>query len=84
MTVPQVVIDGVTVEAKRLMLAPEEVGEILRVEESEVGAMVDRGELRDVSSDGGVRLDPNDVITLVEQRVRAASSASMSMSSSPP
>jgi hypothetical protein len=70
MTVPQVVIDGVTVEAKRLMLAPEEVGEILRVGESEVEAMVDRGELRDVSSDGGVRLDPDDVITLVEQRVR--------------
>jgi hypothetical protein len=68
--VPHVVIDGVTVDARRLMLSPAEAAQVLRVEEVEVRSMVRRGELRDVSSDGAVRLDPNDVITLVEQRVR--------------
>jgi hypothetical protein len=65
-----VVIDGVTFEARRLMLTPAEVAGILRIEEAEVRAMVDRGELRDISSENAVRLDPNEVIALTERRVQ--------------
>jgi hypothetical protein len=43
---------------------------VLRVEESDVRNMVRRNELRDISSDGRRRLDPEEVIALVEQRVR--------------
>lgn len=68
--VPHVVIDGVRVEARRLMLAPAEVAGVLGVGEAEVSAMVDRGELRDVSSEAAVRLDPNEVIALTERRVQ--------------
>lgn len=67
---PQVVIDGVTVEVRRLMLSPAEVAGIFRIGEAEVREMVRRGELRDVSSEGAILLDPNEVISLVEQRVR--------------
>jgi hypothetical protein len=52
------------------MLAPADVARVLRVEEADVRNMVRRGELRDVSSDGRRRLDPEEVIALVEQRVR--------------
>jgi hypothetical protein len=65
-----VLIDGVAIEARRLMLAPTDVARVLRTEEAEVRNMVRRGELRDVSSDGRRRLDPEEVIALVEQRVR--------------
>jgi hypothetical protein len=68
--VPHVLIDGVAIEARRLMLAPTDVARVLRTEEAEVRNMVRRGELRDVSSDGRRRLDPEEVIALVEQRVR--------------
>jgi hypothetical protein len=68
--VPHVLIDGVAIEVQRLMLAPIDAARVLRVEESEVRNMVRRGELRDVSSDGRRRLDPEEVVTLVEQRVR--------------
>lgn len=67
---PHVVIDGVTFEAQRLMLTPAEVAGILGIEETQVRAMVDRGELRDVSSEGTVRLDPNEVIASTERRVQ--------------
>ena len=67
---PHVLIDGVAIEARRLMLAPTDVARMLRTEEAEVRNMVRRGELRDVSSDGRRRLDPEEVIALVEQRVR--------------
>lgn len=67
---PHVVIDGVTFEAQRLMLTPAEVAGILGIEETQVRAMVDRGELRDVSSEGSVRLDPNEVIASTERRVQ--------------
>lgn len=66
---PQVVIDGVTIDAARLMLSPDEVAQVLRVEEKDVCNMIRRGELRDVSSDGRRRLDPNEVIAVVEKRV---------------
>jgi hypothetical protein len=66
---PHVLIDGVTIEARRLMLAPADVARVLRVEESDVRNMVRRGELRDVSSDGRRRLDSEEVVALVEQRV---------------
>jgi hypothetical protein len=66
---PQVVIDGVTIDADRLMLLPAEVALVLRVDENEVRNMIRRGELRDVSSDGRRRLDPNEVIVVVEKRV---------------
>jgi hypothetical protein len=67
---PHVVIDGVTIEVQRLMLDPAAVAGVLGVKEAEVRAMVDRGELRDVSSESAVRLDPNEVIALVERRVQ--------------
>lgn len=63
-------IDGVVIEARRLMLSPMDVARVLRVEEADVRNMVRRGELRDISSDGRRRLDPEEVIALVEQRVR--------------
>lgn len=66
---PHVVIDGMTIEARRLMLSPAEVARVLRIEETEVRNMVRRGELRDVSSDSKRRLDPNEVIASVEQCV---------------
>lgn len=66
---PQVTIDGVTIEADRLMLLPAEVALVLRVDEKEVRNMIRRGELEDVSSDGRRRLDPNEVIDVVEKRV---------------
>jgi excisionase family DNA binding protein len=69
LTMPRVVIDGVTIRAARLMLSPAEVARVLRVEEKDVRNMIRRGELRDVSSDSKRRLDPNEVIALVEQRV---------------
>jgi hypothetical protein len=68
--VPHVLIDGVAIEARRLMLSPADVARVLRVEEADVRNMVRRGELRDISSDGRRRLDPEEVIALVEQRVR--------------
>jgi hypothetical protein len=68
--VPHVVIDGVTFEAQRLMLTPAEVADILQIGEAEVREMVDRGELRDVSSESAVRLDPNEVIAFTERRVQ--------------
>ncbi len=63
-------IDGVAIEARRLTLAPVDVARIMRVNEAEIRNMIRRGELRDVSSDGKRRLDPDEVIALVEQRVR--------------
>lgn len=63
-------IDGVVIEARRLMLSPVDVARVLRVKEADVRNMVRRGELRDISSDGRRRLDPEEVIALVEQRVR--------------
>jgi hypothetical protein len=66
---PQVTIDGVTIEADRLMLLPAEVALVLRVDENEVRNMIRRGEFQDVSSDGRRRLDPNEVIDVVEKRV---------------
>jgi hypothetical protein len=65
-----VLIAGVAIEARRLMLSPADVARVLRVEEADVRNMVRRGELLDVSSDGRRRLDPEEVIALVEQRVR--------------
>ncbi|MGH2854418.1 MAG: helix-turn-helix domain-containing protein [Solirubrobacteraceae bacterium] len=67
---PHVVIDGVAIEARRLTLTPAEVARVMRVEETEIRNMIRRGELRDVSSDGKRRLDPDEVIALVERRVR--------------
>lgn len=67
---PRVLIDDVEIEAKRLMLAPVDVAQVLRVKETDVRNMIRRGELRDVSSDGKRRLDPDEVIALVERRVR--------------
>ena len=52
------------------MLSPADVARVPRVEEADVRNMVRRGELLDVSSDGRRRLDPEEVIALVEQRVR--------------
>jgi hypothetical protein len=63
-------IDGVAIEVRCLMLAPADVARVLRVKETDVRNMVRRGELRDVSSDGRRRLDPEEVAALVEQRVR--------------
>jgi hypothetical protein len=66
---PYVTIDGVTIDAARLMLLPFEVAQILRVDEKDVRNMIRRGELQDVSSDGRRRLDPDEVIVVVERRV---------------
>ncbi len=66
---PYVTIDGVTIDADRLMLLPLDVAQIMRIEEREVRNMIRRGELQDVSSDGRRRLDPNEVIVVVEERV---------------
>jgi hypothetical protein len=66
---PYVTIDGVTIDAARLMLLPVEVAQILRVDEKDVRNMIRRGELQDVSSDGRRRLDPDEVIVVVEKRV---------------
>jgi hypothetical protein len=66
---PYVTIDGVTIDADRLMLLPLEVAQILRVDEKDVRNMIRRGEFQDVSSDGRRRLDPDEVIVLVEKRV---------------
>lgn len=68
-SMPYVTIDGVTIDAARLMLLPVEVAQILRVDEKDVRNMIRRGELQDVSSDGRRRLDPDEVIVLVEKRV---------------
>jgi len=66
---PYVTIDGVTIDAARLMLSPVEVAQVLRVDERDVRNMIRRDELQDVSSDGRRRLDPNKVIVVVEKRV---------------
>lgn len=66
---PYVTIDGVTIDADRLMLLPLDVAQIMRIEEREVRNMIRRGELQDVSSDSRRRLDPNEVIVVVEERV---------------
>ncbi|HXN38850.1 MAG TPA: helix-turn-helix domain-containing protein [Solirubrobacteraceae bacterium] len=67
---PHVVIDGVALEANRTTLSPAEVARVMRVPESEVRNMLRRGELHDVSCDGRRRLDPDEVIAAVEQRVQ--------------
>jgi hypothetical protein len=67
---PHVVIDGVAIEANRTTLAPTEVARVMRVAESEVRNMIRRGELNDISCDGRRRLDPDEVILAVEERVR--------------
>lgn len=66
---PQVTIDGVTIDATRLMLSPAEVAQVLRIDEKDVRNMIRRGEFQDVSSDSRRRLDPNEVIDVVEKRV---------------
>ncbi len=80
---PYVTIDGVTIDADRLMLLPLEVAQIIRVDEKDVRNMIRRGELQDVSSDGRRRLDPNEVIVVVEKRVATASSVRTYLSSWP-
>jgi len=67
---PHVVIDGVRLEAKRLTLTPAEVAQVMRLQEPDVCNMIKRGELRDVSCDARRRLDPDEVIEAVEERVR--------------
>lgn len=66
------------------MLSPVEVARVLRVKENDIRNMIRRGELQDVSSDGKRRLDPNEVITLVESAWPPASLAGTSTSSWPP
>jgi hypothetical protein len=66
---PHVVIDGVTLEANRTTFSLMEVARVMRVTESEVRNMIRRGELHDISCDGRRRLDPDEVIKTVEQRV---------------
>jgi hypothetical protein len=68
---PQVTIDGSLFDAARSMFSLAEVAQVLRVDERSVVNMIRRGELRDVSSDGRRRLDPNEVIVVVEKRVAA-------------
>lgn len=65
----EVTIDGLRFESHRLMLSVAEVAVVLGVGDPEIRRMVARGELRDVSSAGDVRLDPPEVVGLVEQRV---------------
>jgi hypothetical protein len=67
---PHVVIDGIAFEANRLTLLPVEVARVMRLEESEVREMIRRGELSDVSCDARPRLDPDEVIWKVEERVQ--------------
>jgi hypothetical protein len=67
---PHVVIDGVQLEANRLTLCPAEVARVMRLEETDIRNMIRRGELRDVSCDGKRRLDPDEVIEAIEERVR--------------
>lgn len=66
---PHVVIDGVAIEANRTTLTPAEVARVMRIAESEVRNMIRRGELNDISCDGRRRLDPDEVILAVEERV---------------
>lgn len=66
---PHVAIDGVTLEANRTTFSLIEVARVMRVTESEVRNMIRRGELHDISCDGRRRLDPDEVIKTVEQRV---------------
>ncbi len=65
----EIVIDGLRFESRRVMFSVAEVAVVLGVGEAEVGRMVAEDELRDVSSTGDVRLDPCEVVGLVEQRV---------------
>jgi hypothetical protein len=67
---PHVVIDGVAIEANRTTVSTAEAARVMRLQESEVRNMVRRGELSDVSCDGRRRLDPDEVIVAVEERVR--------------
>jgi len=64
------VIDGVPLKANRLTLSPYEVARVMRTDEAAVRNMIRRGELRNVSCDGRRRLDPDEVIQAVEERVR--------------
>ena len=66
---PHVVIDGVVIEANRMTLTPLEVARVMRLEEIDVRNMIRRGALHDVSCDGKRRLDPDEVILAVEERV---------------
>ncbi len=63
-------IDEVALEANRLTLSLMEVARVMRMSESEVHNMIRRGELQDVSCDGRRRLDPDEVIAMVERRVQ--------------
>lgn len=67
---PHVVIDGVVIEANRLTLTPAEAAQVMRLSEADVCNMIRRGELSDVSCDGRRRLDPDEVIGAVEERVQ--------------
>ena len=57
------------IQTLNLLLLPLEVAQIMRIEEREVRNMIRRGELQDVSSGSRRRLDPNEVIIVVEERV---------------
>lgn len=63
------VIDGVPFEAHRLTLSPAEVAHVMRLDEAEVRALVSCGTLNDASCDGRLRLDPEEVVKAVEERV---------------
>lgn len=67
---PHVFIAGTAIEANRLTLLPAEVASVMRLGETEVRKMIRLGELSDVSFDRTPRLDPDEVIKAVEERVR--------------
>jgi hypothetical protein len=67
---PHVFIAGTAIEANRLTLSPAEVASVMRLGETEVRKMIRLGELSDVSLDRTPRLDPDEVIEAVEERVR--------------
>ncbi len=67
---PNVLIDGVSIEANRTTLSPAEVARVMRIDEADVRNMIRRGEFSDISCDSRRRLDPDEVVAAVERRVR--------------
>jgi hypothetical protein len=67
---PHVFIAGTAIEANRLTLSTAEVASVLRLQATDVRNMMRRGALSDVSFDRTPRLDPDEVIKAVEERVQ--------------
>lgn len=65
----ELVLDGRRVESRRVTLSVAEAAMVLDVDDRGLMLLIAQGYLRDVSSEGEVRLGPSELAGLAEERV---------------